>query len=82
MKHDYVKLVHGPNLRTDTYPTAPLEKFRGLEPLQYDRVRFLDPDLIPLCNLDIKNLKTVFKEKSKALRANEGDRLWLPDVTL
>jgi hypothetical protein len=47
-----VTLVYLPQLSTDNYGTAILEKFRVLELLYYDRVRFLDADLIPLCNLD------------------------------
>lgn len=47
-----VKLVYVPKLRVDSFPTATLEKFRTLELLQYDRVRFFDSDLIPLCSLD------------------------------
>lgn len=47
-----IMLYYVPKLRTDNFGTATLEKFRILELIQYDRVRFFDADLIPLCNLD------------------------------
>lgn len=41
-----------PKIPTDNFATVTLAKFRILELTQYDRVYFLDSDLIPLCNID------------------------------
>jgi len=47
-----IRLLYVPKVAQDNFATATLEKFRVLELLDYDRVRFFDADLIPLCNLD------------------------------
>jgi hypothetical protein len=47
-----ILLKYLPKVRVDNFGTATLEKFRVLEMTEYDRVRFLDADLIPLCNVD------------------------------
>ncbi len=51
--------------------TATLEKFRVLELLQYDRVRFLDGDLIPLCNLD-KEFKDSYDGRLQGFVGTKG----------
>eukprot|EP00980_Cylindrotheca_fusiformis_P008152 scaffold1727_cov133-Cylindrotheca_fusiformis.AAC.55 len=47
-----IKLYYLPNVKIDNFGTVSLEKFRVLEMTKYDRVYFLDADLIPLCNID------------------------------
>jgi hypothetical protein len=49
-----IHLKYLPKVRVDNFGTATLEKFRVLEMIEYDRVRFLDADLIPLCNVDFE----------------------------
>jgi len=39
-------------VKVDNFGTATLEKFRVMEMTDYDRVLFLDADVLPLCNLD------------------------------
>lgn len=41
-----------PKLPVDNFGVATLEKFRVLELLEYDRVLFLDSDVLPMCNMD------------------------------
>eukprot|EP00547_Thalassionema_nitzschioides_P004458 CAMPEP_0194202448 /NCGR_PEP_ID=MMETSP0156-20130528/2461_1 /TAXON_ID=33649 /ORGANISM="Thalassionema nitzschioides, Strain L26-B" /LENGTH=456 /DNA_ID=CAMNT_0038927937 /DNA_START=52 /DNA_END=1422 /DNA_ORIENTATION=+ len=40
------------DVRSDSFYTATLDKFQVLELIEYERVLFLDSDVIPLCNLD------------------------------
>ena len=48
-----VKLRYLKKVRRDSFGTAQLEKFRVLQLHEdYDRVFFLDADIIPLCNID------------------------------
>lgn len=41
-----------PKVEIDNFATSTIEKFRVLELLEYDRVIFLDGDIVPRCNLD------------------------------
>lgn len=47
-----IKLRYLPKLRVDNFGTASLEKFRILEMTEYERVLFLDSDILPICNMD------------------------------
>lgn len=47
-----VLLDYIPKVRKDNFGVATLEKFRVLEMIEYDRVLFLDSDIMPLCNMD------------------------------
>jgi hypothetical protein len=47
-----IKLYYLPKVKMDNFGTVSLEKFRVLEMTKYERVYFLDADLIPLCNID------------------------------
>ena len=52
LKKSNIQLRYLPSVRKDNFGTATLEKFRTLELLEYDRVLFLDSDILPLRNLD------------------------------
>jgi hypothetical protein len=47
-----VHLSYLPRVSVDNFGTATLEKFRVYELLDYDRVYFMDSDIIPSCNID------------------------------
>lgn len=47
-----IKLYYLPKVKFDNFGPVSLEKLRVLEMTKYDRVYFLDADLIPLCNID------------------------------
>jgi hypothetical protein len=47
-----IKLAYLPKVLADNFGTATMEKFRVLEMVEYDRVYFLDSDVLPLCNID------------------------------
>ena len=47
-----IKLYYIPRVKVDNFYTAVMDKFRILQLVQYERVLFLDTDVIPLCNLD------------------------------
>jgi hypothetical protein len=47
-----VHLSYLPRVAVDNFGTATLEKFRVYELLDYDRVYFMDSDMIPSCNID------------------------------
>ncbi len=47
-----VKVKYIPKPVTDNFHTAMMDKFRILEMTEYDRVLYLDADVMPLCNLD------------------------------
>jgi hypothetical protein len=46
-----IKLAYLPKVLEDNFGTATMEKFRVLEMVEYDRVYFLDADVLPLCNI-------------------------------
>jgi hypothetical protein len=48
-----------PKTADDTFYTAMMDKFVVLEYVQYDRVLFLDADVLPLCNLRPLMLQTM-----------------------
>lgn len=47
-----VILKYTEKTRHDNFGLATIEKYRVLEWLEYDRVLFLDADILPLCNMD------------------------------
>jgi hypothetical protein len=47
-----VKVRYIPSVKSDSFYTAMLDKFRVLELTEYDRILFLDSDVVPFCNLD------------------------------
>ena len=47
-----IQIRYLPRVKNENFATATLEKFRVLELVDYDRVYFLDGDLIPLTNID------------------------------
>jgi hypothetical protein len=47
-----VTLKYLPQVKIDNIGTATLEKFRILDMVEYDRIVFLDSDIIPQCNTD------------------------------
>jgi hypothetical protein len=57
-----IKLAYLPKVVVDTFGTATMEKFRVLEMVEYDRVYFLDSDVLPLCNIDY-HLEASYKGK-------------------
>ena len=44
-----------PKARADNFHTAMMDKFRILQFVEYDRILYLDSDVIPLNNLDYVN---------------------------
>jgi hypothetical protein len=55
-----IHLRYLPKVPYDNFGTATLEKFRVLELTEYDRVYFLDADMIPLCNTDYQMEKSYY----------------------
>lgn len=47
-----VLLRYLPKVAVDNFGTASVEKFRALQLVNYERVVFLDSDILPICNLD------------------------------
>jgi alpha-N-acetylglucosamine transferase len=47
-----ITLRYLPKAKEDTFFTAMMEKFVVLEYEEYDRILFMDADVLPLCNLD------------------------------
>lgn len=47
-----IKLTYLDKVNVESFGSACLEKFRILEMTQYDRILFLDADLLPICNTD------------------------------
>ena len=47
-----VHLQYLPKVKVDNFGSITMEKFRVLEMTDYDRVYFLDADILPVCNMD------------------------------
>ena len=52
LKKSRVRLRYLPKVSRDNFGVATMEKFRVLEMTEYDRVIFMDSDILPLCNMD------------------------------